>query len=81
MAKNLKDIIGLIVIELRDFDKVRSREVIKGITNINKRYVGPQKKADVLLKYLKKEVPSFVKEAQNGSIYRRLGKKGVKFRK
>ena len=79
--QNLKDIIGLIVIELRDFDKVRSREVIKGITNINKRYVGPQKKADVLLKYLKKEVPSFVKEAQNGSIYRRLGKKGVKFRK
>ena len=43
--------------------------------------MGPQKKADVLLKYLKKEVPSFVKEAQNGSIYRRLGKKGVKFRK
>ena len=26
-------------------------------------------------------VPSFVKEAQNGYIYRRLGKKGFKFRK
>lgn len=79
--QKLEDIIGLIVIELREFDKVRSRDVIKGITSINRKYVGPQKKADALLKYLKQEVPSFVKEAQNGSIYRRLGKRGFKFRK
>ncbi|CCZ12691.1 unknown [Prevotella sp. CAG:1092] len=79
--QKLENIIGLIVKDLQKIDYVRARDIKKGITNINKRYVGPQKKADVLLKYLKKEVPSFVKEAQNGYIYRRLGKKGFKFRK
>ena len=78
--QNLNEIIGLLVIELRNLDKVKSREVIRGISNMNKKYVGPQKKADALLKYLVQKVPLFLKEAQNGSIYRRIEKRGFKFR-
>ena len=79
-VQNINEVIGLIVIELRNLDKVKSASVIKEITNINKRYANPQKKADALLPYFKKSIPAFVKGAQSGSIYRRLAKRGFKFK-
>lgn len=74
--QNISDIIGLIVIEIRSLDNSQAKGIIKGITKINNQYSNPQKKADILMAYLKAELPSFIKKAQNGSIYRRLQNKG-----
>lgn len=72
-------LIGQIVIEIRNLDKIECKSLIKGITLINKRCSNSQKKADSLLVYLKNEMPKFLKRAQGGSLCRRLTKGGVVF--
>ncbi len=72
-------LIGQIVIEIRNLDNIESKSLIKGITLINKKYSNSQTKADVLLAYLKSRLPAFIKNANNGSLYRRLAKQNVKF--
>ena len=74
--QDISTIIGLIVIEIRSLDNIQSKQIIKGITKINQQYIDPQEKADMLMIYLKYELPKFIKKAQNGSIYRRLKNKG-----
>ena len=76
----LESLIGQIVIELRNLDQIRSRKLIQDITLINKQQANPQKKADALMVYLKNNMPSFVKEAQNGQIKRRLESRGFYLR-
>lgn len=74
-------LIGQIIITLRYLDNVRCKPLEKEITKINKKYTDPHKKADALMLYLKQSVPSFIKEANGGSVYRRLENRGIKFKK
>ncbi len=77
--QNINDLIGMIVEELRHFDRNGSEQLVKDISFINKRFVGPQKKADALLLYLKQAVPSLVRESQGGAVYRWLKNRGFEF--
>lgn len=77
---DVENLIGQIINTLRMLDNVKSKPLEKQITIINKRYSDPQKKADALMNYLKQAVPAFVKNAQNGSIARRLEKKGFRLK-
>ena len=75
--QDLNELIGLFVIDLRTLDNEESRSVISEITRINKSYSNPQKKADALMDYMKKAVPTVIQKAQKGSIYRILKNKGL----
>ena len=72
-------LIGQIVTDLRRLDPVESRAVIKEITAINRQQPRTQLKADALMACLKRNVPSLVRRARQGTIYRRLQKQGVGF--
>lgn len=69
-------LIGLFVTDLRTIDAKESKSVINGMTRINKQNINVQNKADEMLAFMKKEVPSFIKNAQNGAIYRQLKGQG-----
>lgn len=77
---NTNTLIGQIILSLRMLDKSKSKAIEKQLTKINNQYVDPHEKADAVMIYLKQSIPSFIKEAQNGSLYRRLEKKGFKIR-
>jgi hypothetical protein len=78
--QKLSDVIGLIVIQIRNLDKYKSKSIINGITAINLTYSNDQQKADHLMIFLKYNIPKFIKVAQDGSIRRRLEKRGFSFR-
>lgn len=73
-------LIGQIILSLRMLDSSKSKPIEKQLTILNKSYADQHEKADAVMIYLKTVVPSFIKEAQNGSIYRRLEKQGFKIR-
>lgn len=77
---DMNNLIGQIIITLRYLDKSRCKPLEKEITKINKQYSDPHIKADALMLYLKQSVPAFVKNAQGGSIARRLEKRGFKLK-
>lgn len=72
-------IVGDMVNRIRALDNIKGRNIIQGITAINMKSGDVQKKADELMAYLKQEMPKFIKEAREGSIYRRLKGIGVVF--
>ena len=78
---NFDELIGKIVIGLRNLDNNNSKQIINGITQINKKQIDVQKKADLLMDYLKKEVPYFIQTACNGSLKRKIEGQGYKFTK
>ena len=73
-------LIGQFVDELRKLDYAKSKDVVRGITRINSKNIKVQEKADELMQYLKLRVPSFVKEARNGSFKRRLENRGFRLK-
>ena len=77
--QDLNTLIGQIVTELRNFDDVQSKLIIKELTTINRTSVDRQQKADELLACLKRDVPQFLKNANGGAVYARLVKKGYCF--
>lgn len=79
-VQKLENVIGLIVISLKNFNLNGSKNVIKNITAINRKYQSSTLKADALMKLLKQEVPDVIKKAQDGSIKRRIENKGFRFR-
>lgn len=72
-------LIDRIVVELRNLDYTNSKQIVNGITQINNRNIDVQKKADILMAYLKQEVPHFIQSACNGSVKRRIEGQGFKF--
>lgn len=70
------NLIEQIILSLRMLDNTKSKPIEKKLTEINKQYDDQHKKADAVMLYLKQSVPSFIKNAQRGSIYRRLEKQG-----
>lgn len=72
-------LIGKIVVELRNLDYANSKQLVNGITKIKNKNIDIQKKADLLMDYLKQEVPAFIKSACNGSLKRRIEGRGFKF--
>ena len=69
-------LVGQFVNELRKLEYAKSKDIVRGITRINNKDIKVQEKADELMRYLKLRVPSFVKEARNGSFNRRLENRG-----
>lgn len=74
---NLTEILGLIVIDLRNLDSGESKSIISGMTQINHKYANCQSKADKLMNYLKATMPDFMRRADSGRIYNRLKKRGI----
>lgn len=72
-------LIGRIVVGLRNLDFVNSKPLVKGITRINNQNINIQEKANLMMEYLKAEVPSFLKRARNGSVKRKLEGAGYMF--
>ena len=72
-------LIGKIVVELRNLDYANSKQLVNGITKINNKNIDIQRKADLLMDYLKQEVPAFIKSACNGSLKRKIEGRGFKF--
>lgn len=72
-------LIGRIVVELRNLDYANSKSIVNGITQINKKNIDVQKKADLLMAYLKQEVPHFIQKAGNGSLKRKIEGQGYRF--
>lgn len=77
--ENFGSVVGDMVNRIRALDNIKGRNIIRGITVINMKSGDVQKKADELMAYLKQEMPRFIKEAREGSIYRRLKQIGVVF--
>ncbi len=73
-------LVGQFVNELRKLDYAKSKDIVRGITRINNKDIKVQEKADELMRYLKLRVPSFVKEARNGSFNRRLENRGFRLK-
>lgn len=73
-------LVGQFVDEFRKLDYAKSKDIVRGITRINNKNIKVQEKADELMQYLKLRVPSFVKEARNGSFKRRLENRGFRFK-
>lgn len=69
-------IIEQIILSLRMLDKSSSKPIEKHLTILNQKYSDQHIKADAVMLYLKQAVPTFIKTAQEGSIYRRLEKQG-----
>lgn len=75
-------LIGLIITELRKLDNnvFKDLAIQAEINSINRcSIVNTQKKADAIMKCLKRKVPLLIRKGQNGSIYRRLCNKGFIF--
>ena len=72
-------LIGRIVVELRNLDFSNSKSIVNGITQINKKNIDVQKKADLLMAYLKQEVPNFIQNACNKSVKRKIEGCGYRF--
>ena len=73
-------LIGQIILSLRMLDASTSRPIERELTIIDKKYGNQQDKADAVMLYLKQVIPSFIKQAKNGSIYRRLESHGFKIK-
>lgn len=73
-------LIGQFVDELRKLDYAKSKDIVRGITIINRKNIKTQEKADELMLYLKLHVPAFIKEARNGSFKWLLENRGFRFR-
>ena len=69
-------LIEQIILSLRMLDKSSSKPIEKHLTILNQKYSDQHIKADAVMLYLKQAVPTFIKTAQEGSIYRRLEKQG-----
>ena len=69
-------LIGQIILSLRMLDSSRSKPIEKKLTMLNKENIDSHEKATAVMNYLKQTIPSFIKSAQNGSIKRRLEKRG-----
>lgn len=77
---DLSDLMGKIIQELREFDLKGSKQVIKEISYILNLSIDNQKKADKLMYILKSNIPSILKNAREGTIYRRVKNCGYKFK-
>jgi len=74
---NFDKLVGEFVVELRKLDYANSKQIINGITQINYKNINVQSKADMLMKYLKQQVPTFIIFAQKGNLRRLLVGKGL----
>lgn len=76
-------LISHVITVLRSLDNIEFKKsgIQRQISLINRKYAQNQEdKADYLMAYLKSTVPIYIRKAQGGSIYRRLNKRGFKFR-
>lgn len=69
---DFQDLVGLIIIEIRKLDYIKSKPLIKEINKIVSSNKDVQQIADDLMAYLKINMPPFIKEAREGTLYRRL---------
>jgi len=75
----VNELIGAIITDIRTLDNVESKDIIKGITKINNQIPDTQLKADALMLYLQNEMPDFIKNMREGSVFRRLKSRKIIF--
>ena len=73
-------LIGGIITTLTRLDAAQSKSITGEIRRLNKSDKGVQERADDIMAMLQQRLPEFIKSAQDGSIRRRIEKKGYKFR-
>lgn len=79
-----KTLIGGIIISINRLDSREGKSIVKSINAVlslpdDGSSASIQKKADKIMEIIQKELPEFIKNAENGSIKRRLEKRGFKF--
>ena len=77
---DFSDLIGKIIKQLRDIDLKESKQIIKDINMVMGLSLDNQKKADKLMILLKNQVPTILRNAREGTIYRRVKNCGYKFK-
>ena len=70
------DVLVMIAEYCVSIDKSSIRYIEKTALNWADEGINSHEKATLVMNYLKKAVPNFIKNARNGAIYRRLSKKG-----
>lgn len=76
--QDFRSVVGDIINSLRKLDNVRSTPLVKQIQTIsNNEKLSVHIRAEKLLALLSDEVPSFLKNAQSGDLYKRFKKKGL----
>lgn len=79
-----KTLIGGIITSINRLDSRKGKSIVKSINAVlalpdDGSSASIQKKADKIMEIIQKELPEFIKNAENGSIKRRLEKRGFKF--
>lgn len=74
--QDFESVVGDIINRIRDLDKVRSKIIIEGIKQRSRTAKADKYKAKDIMNYLKQEMPTFIREAKNGDIWRRLRDRG-----
>ena len=77
---SFSSLMGSIITSIRNLDNNTSKQLIKALNFVHKKGRNEQEKADLVLYFLKQNLPEFIQKADNGSIKRRLQKKGFLFR-
>lgn len=72
-------LIGGIVTSIRNLDNNKSKQIIKDLNMVQKRATNEQERADIVLTFLKQRLSQFIQAAENGSVKRRLEKRGFLF--
>lgn len=73
-------LINGIVTSINSLDPKQGKSLIKGIKSIMRTNKNVQLQADEIMALIKDELPLFIQRAQDGSIKRRLEKRGFKFK-
>lgn len=80
-VQDFSSVIGDLISACRQLDDELSKPLIKGIQKIaNDQSISVHDRATLLLDYLSKEFPTFLKNAQDGSLARRFARKGISIR-
>ena len=79
-----KTLIGGIITSINRLDSRKGKSIVKSINAVlalpdDGSSASIQEKADKIMEIIQKELPEFIKNAENGSIKRRLEKRGFKF--
>lgn len=79
-----KTLIGGIITSINRLDSRKGKSIVKSINAVlalpdDGSSASIQEKADKIMEIIQKELPEYIKNAENGSIKRRLEKRGFKF--
>ena len=72
-------LIGGIITTITRLDAVEGKTLVNAIRSLNKSGKDVQQRADDIMALMQAQLPAFIKQAQGGSIKRRIESWGYKF--